>query len=433
MLTIDSSILTFILFGVVYGLIIARNVRGIRFPIWTTMSFGALAALGLQLISFEQAFAAINFEVISFLFGMFILVSGLESSGLIKYVTIKILTYAKTPTSILAFILLILGLLSAFLINDTMALVATPIVIGLAVQMKIRPLPFLIALAFGVTIGSMLTPIGNPQNLLISLDSGMEYPFLNFVLYLGAPTLVCLTATFFILSKFYKKQLDNAVILSNSESIITVENPLLSKISLIIAMIVIIGFFMIGFVKILGVETTVNFSHLALAGGLTLLAVSKQRKKILLEVNWKVIVFFISMFVFMAAMWNSGIIDVFTSVFPTPNPSDRESAIFGILGTSVGLSQIMSNVPFVAVYLPIMHNLGFSGADTWSWIALASASTLAGNLTIIGAASNIIIIESAEKNRVRAFSFWEFTKIGSIVTGVTIAILYAFLLFYSYI
>lgn len=433
MLSVDSSVPAFILFGLVYGLIITRNVRGIRLPIWAIMSIGALLSLVLQLVTFEQALKAINFEIIFFLFGMFVLVSGLESSGLLKYITIKILERARTPNRILAFILLILGLLSAFLINDTIALVATPIVIGLATQMRIRPVPLLITLAFGVTIGSMMTPIGNPQNLLVSLNSGMDNPFLNFMLYLGVPTFACLAVTYLILSKFYKKEFDNSMIPPSLTSENIIENPTLARISLIITLSVIAGFFLIGFIKTIGVDTDINFSYPALVGGLLLLVITKQRKKIFLQINWKIIAFFVSMFVFMAAMWNGKVIDVFASVFPTLTSSDELAAIFAIISTSAGLSQIMSNVPFVAVYLQIMQNLGVSSTDTLLWIALASASTLAGNLTILGAASNIIILEAAEKHKTEAFSFWEFFKIGSIVTVVTMTILGMFLLLYSYV
>jgi Na+/H+ antiporter NhaD/arsenite permease-like protein len=121
-----SSLVIFIL---VYGLIIFRNIRGKNITIWASMSIGAIAVLVLQIISIQDAFSAINFDVIFFLLGMFILVSGLESSGMLNYMVSKILSFAKTPNQILFFILFVMGIMSAFLINDTIAIVATPIVI----------------------------------------------------------------------------------------------------------------------------------------------------------------------------------------------------------------------------------------------------------------------------------------------------------------
>ena len=123
-----ASVMSVVIFVIVYGLIAVRNIRGIRLPMWSIMLAGALVVLLLQIIPLDKAYQSINFDVIFFLIGMFILVSGLEASGLLKYVTIKILEHAKTPNQVLWFILLVLGALSAFLINDTVALIATPIV-----------------------------------------------------------------------------------------------------------------------------------------------------------------------------------------------------------------------------------------------------------------------------------------------------------------
>jgi Na+/H+ antiporter NhaD/arsenite permease-like protein len=310
------------------------------------------------------------------------------------------------------------------------ALVATPIVIGIAKQMKVKPAPLLITLAFGITIGSVMTPIGNPQNLLISLSSGMDYPFLTFLQYLAAPTLACIGATYLVVRRVFKKELAHAVPsqLVATKDLIT--DYRLAKISLTITIIVMVGFFAVGFVSMFGIQTSLNFSHIALIGGLGLFAVSAKRKEILRGMNWKIIVFFMAMFVFMGGMWHGGTIEIFSSAFPHLNRHDPSSAL-NIVLTSVGLSQIMSNVPFVSIYLPILHSLGYAGKDTLAWMALAGASTLAGNLTILGAASNVIILESAEKRKEKAFSFIEFLKIGSIVTTLNIAILYTFLLVYS--
>lgn len=424
------SVASIVVFVVVYGLIAVRNIRGIIFPMWAIMLAGSLVVLLLQIIPLDKAYQSINFDVIFFLIGMFILVSGLEASGLLKYITIKILEHAKTPDLVLWFILLVLGVLSAFLINDTVALVATPIVLGIAKQMRVKSAPLLITLAFGITIGSVMTPIGNPQNLLISLSSGMEYPFLTFLQYLAAPTLACIGSTYLIVKRIYKKELAHAIPskLIATKDLITDHH--LAKTSSAITMIVIVGFFAVGFVKAFGIQTGLNFSHIALIGGLILFAASAKRKEILRGVNWKIIVFFMSMFVFMGGMWYGGTIELFSSAFPHLNRNDP-SSVLNIVLTSVGLSQLMSNVPFVSIYLPVLHNLGYASQDTLAWMALAGASTLAGNLTILGAASNVIILEAAEKRKEKAFSFIEFLKAGSIVTAANITILYAFLLAYS--
>lgn len=425
-----TTVVSLVIFVVVYGLIAVRNIRGINLPMWAMMLAGALAVLLLQIIAFDDAYKSINFDVIFFLIGMFLLVSGLEASGLLRYVTIKILEHAKTPDRTLWFILLVLGVLSAFLMNDTIALVATPIVLGIARQMQVRSAPLLITLAFGITIGSMMTPMGNPQNLLISLSSGIEYPFWTFLQYLAAPTFACIGATYIIVKQVYKKDLAHATAsqLVATKELIT--DFKLAKMSLAITVIVIVGFFTIGFAHAFGIQTGLNFSHIALIGGMALLATSAKRKQILYGMNWKIIVFFVSMFVFMGGLWHGGAIGVFSSLFPNADRLDP-SSVSNVVLTSVGLSQLMSNVPFVSLYLPVLHDVGYVGRDTLIWMALAGASTLAGNLTILGAASNVIILEAAEKRKETAFSFIEFLKVGSIVTAANIAILCAFLSAYS--
>jgi len=425
-----TIVVSLVIFVIVYGLIAVRNIRGIKLPMWSIMFAGALTVLLLQIIPLDEAYRSINFDVIFFLIGMFILVSGLEASGLLRYITIKILEHAKTPDRTLWFILLVLGVLSAFLMNDTIALVATPIVLGIAKQMQVRSAPLLLTLAFGITIGSMMTPMGNPQNLLISLSSGIDYPFWTFLQYLGAPTLVCIGATYVIVKRVYKKELAHATVsqLVATKELIT--DFKLARASSIITIIVMVGFFAIGFVDAFGIQTDLNFSHIALIGGLVLFATSAKRKEILCKMNWQIIVFFVSMFVFMGGLWYSGTIGVFSSAFPHVGGLDS-SSILNIVLTSVGLSQLMSNVPFVSIYQPVLHDLGYVNQDTQIWMALAGASTLAGNLTILGAASNVIILEAAEKRKEKAFSFIEFLKVGSIVTAANIAILCAFLFAYS--
>ena len=413
------------IFGIVYGLIIFRNIRGLNVPIWASMGIGAILVLILGISSPSNAFSAINFDVILFLLGMFVLVSGLESSGMLSHITNRILSYAKTPSQILFVVIFVMGILSAFLINDTIALVAAPIVIGLAKQMNMRPAPLLISLAFGITLGSMMTPMGNPQNLLVSLHSGMEFPLLTFLKYLILPTIASLICTYFIVKKYYKKEFAQATMPTITQSVI-VDNGLAKKSSILI-IITVIGFFAVGIANMAGLETHLNFAHVAIFGGIALLILGNKRKQVVSGINWQILVFFVAMFVFVQGLVDGGVIGLFQELLPFDVSPDSPTSTIGIIGTSIALSQLVSNVPFVAIYLPIMEDAGFIGSDTIAWITLAAASTISGNLTILGAASTIIILEIAEKKNGRGFSFLEFFKIGSIVTATNVAILVFFL------
>jgi len=389
------------------------------------MVIGAVAVSVFGITGPGDAFFAINFDVILFLAGMFVLVSGLESSGMLGYITNRILSYAKTPNQVLFVVIFVMGLLSAFLINDTIALVATPIVIGLSKQMNVRPAPLLISLAFGVTLGSMMTPMGNPQNLLVSLHSGMEFPLLTFLRYLILPTIATLACTYFVVKKYYEKEFMHATMPAISQGQIL--DKALAKKSSILIIITVIGFFAIGIIKMLGIQTELNFAHMAIFGGIALLIIGNKRRQIISGVNWQILVFFVAMFVFVQGLADGGAIESFQKLLPLDVSPESPTSTINIIGTSIAFSQLVSNVPFVAIYLPILQNYGFADSDTISWIALASASTIAGNLTILGAASTVIILQAAEKRNGSSFSFVEFFKVGSIVTATNVAILVFFL------
>jgi len=152
------------------------------------------------------------------------------------------------------------------------------------------------------------------------------------------------------------------------------------------------------------------------------------RKDILRRVDYSVLVFFAAMFVVTSALWSSGAISMIISHIPTPNPNNLFQSNVLISAVSILLSQILSNVPFVALYNFVMLNNGFGGDGHISqWMMLASASTIAGNLTILGAASNTIIIEVAQSKNLKPFTFVEFFKIGALITLVNVVIYFLFL------
>ncbi len=411
-----------VIFFVVYGLIIFRNLRRVNLPVWVIMFAGAVAVIFLNGISLKDAYSAVNLDVIFFLIGMFSVVSGLEASGLLRYFTIRILTFAGSPQRVLLFILVALGTMSAFLMNDTIAVVATPVIIGLAREMKIKPTPFLITLAFAVSIGSTMTPMGNPQNLLIALASGIEFPLFDFLKFLTIPTIINFFITYYLVRFYYRKDINNSSKPSNLSFENTITDMKLAKASGAVTLFTIAGFFAISISRLLGFQSDLNFGTIALLGSAILYAISPKRREIIRGINWNIIIFFISMFIVMQSVWNAGLIQLLASYLPPLTHTDSTFTILNILGASIGLSQVMSNVPFVAAYVNLMNSLGFNSLDTKAWIALAGGSTLAGNLTILGAASTIIILEVAEEKG-HSFSFYEYLKIGSIVTLANIAVL----------
>ena len=410
----------------------------------------------LQVISVESAFEAINLDIILFLFGMFSIVSALEKSGVLGVVAIKMVSRTKgNPNYLLLVFVVGLGILSAFLVNDTIAILGVPLAIYVMRSVKPIPIVLLFGLAFGISIGSVMTPIGNPQNLLITIQGGIQLPFITFLTILTIPTIINLLLTYVILKVYFRNELlqmryilmnlseKNKKSFDDSDSRIfrknnvhrAITNPTLAKISVIILLTVISSFIVIEILRFLGilVDRGFSISIITITGATILYTVSKERNELIKSIDYSVLIFFSAMFVFTAGLWTSGLISEILSYIPNPLPTNNVANNNAIIATvSISISQLLSNVPFVALYNFVMIDNGFSGDDVYEWMMLAAASTVAGNLTILGAASNIIIIEAAESRGLKSFGYIQFLKIGSIVTLVNVIIYYLFILLFSY-
>jgi Na+/H+ antiporter NhaD/arsenite permease-like protein len=315
-----------LVFVIVFFLIIERR-RFNNIPIWTSMLIGAALMVGFQVISVQDAYKSINLDVIVFLFGMFSIVSALDKSGVLRFVALKMLYKAKAKggiDSILFVIIVGLGVLSAFLVNDTIALLGVPLIVHISRNIQVKPTVLFLALAFGISVGSIMTPIGNPQNLLVAIKSGIPLPFLTFMKWLFIPTIANLFVTYIILKIYFKKELskfqnyrassaDNgsssssdimspeAIVeeaaSSSSKSIIT--NPNLARISVVILLVTIVGFIISEILQFIFHVAYFSISVVAVIGATALYAFSnKGRREILYSVDYSVLVFFVAMFVF---------------------------------------------------------------------------------------------------------------------------------------
>ncbi len=165
---------------------------------------GAVAVILTGQISLGDALGAINPDVMIFLAGMFIVGEALVESGYLSMISCRFFSYARTPDQVIIFILFGMGFLSALLMNDTLAIIGTPLVLGLAAKLRISPKLVLLSLAIAITTGSVMSPIGNPQNLLVAVNSGMQTPFITFGAFLLVPTLISLGMAFLVLRFFFK-------------------------------------------------------------------------------------------------------------------------------------------------------------------------------------------------------------------------------------
>ncbi len=408
--------ISIIILLIVFVLIAIRQVGNIKLQIWQIVLLGALGVLLSGQISPSAALKSINVDVMLFLLGVFIIGQALEDSGYLSHLSYRLFRRAKSVDSLVLFILLGMGMLSALLMNDTLAIIGTPVVLSLARKANTQPKILMLSLAFAVTIGSVMSPIGNPQNLLIAIHGNVTNPFVTFLRYLLLPTLLNLFLAYLLLRLFYKKQFHNKPLTHSQEAITDPKLAILSKTSLILLATLVL-------VKIVTVFANpgIDFklTYIALTAALPIIVFIPKRPSMLKRIDWYTLVFFASMFVLMQSVWDSG---VFEMAIEAARLNLASTGV--IFTTSVLLSQLLSNVPLVALYLPILVQLGVSPKGM---MALAAGSTIAGNLTILGAASNVIIIQNAEKRSGATLTFWEFARIGVPLTVVNVIVYWLFL------
>ncbi|KAF2959157.1 anion transporter [Thermotoga sp. 38H-to] len=400
---------------VVFALISVRKFGKVKIQMWQIMLLGALCVVLTGQISISSALKSINLEVMLFLFSMFIIGTALEESGYLHHLSYIIFRRTRNKTELIFSIVFVFGILSAFLMNDTTAIIGTPVVLHLARRNNIKPSILLITLAFSVTVGSVMSPLGNPQNFIIATAGVIKNPFLDFFRYLALPTVLNLLVVFFMVRIFYRKHFVNETINHIKDSIEDVELAKISKISIVLLFSLIILKIILAFLKS---SLNIELVHITLLSALPILIFSKKRNEIIKKIDWHTLIFFASMFVLMQSVWETGI---FQSIFERLNFDVL--SVSAILLVSVIMSQFISNVPMVTLYLPILLE---AGAGVKELVTLAAGSTVAGNLFILGAASNVIIIQSAEKRTGDTITFWEFTKIGLPLTVVNILIYWFF-------
>ncbi len=401
---------------IVFILIAFRQIGNIKLQIWQIMLGGAVAVLVTGQISLMEAFNSINFDVIIFLLGMFIVGEGLVKSGFLAYISYNFFKRASSVNTLVVLLVFGMGIVSVFLMNDTVAVIGTPVVLMIAERNKLSPKILLLALAFSITTGSVMSPIGNPQNLLIALNSSIGNSFVTFSKFLFIPTILNLIFVYLLLRVFYREEFHRNVLRHNPEPIIDTKLAALSRLSLSIILILIFIKVIIVFFKF---PINLKLTYISISAALPILLFSPKRIDIFKKVDWYTLIFFAAMFVLMQSVWDSGFfqgIIVHSKINITSN--------LMILSGSVLLSQLISNVPLVALYLPLLNHLNIS---VQGLMALAAGSTVAGNLFIFGAASNIIIIQNAERRNKISLTFFEFAKIGIPLTIINVVTYYLYL------
>jgi Na+/H+ antiporter NhaD/arsenite permease-like protein len=416
-------IIPIIVLAIVFILIAVRDIGKIRLQIWQVMLGGAIIVLLTGQITPIDAFHAIDFDVIFFLFGMFIIGQATEDSGYLTHLCHKLFGKVGSVDKLVLAILFTMGLGAAVLMNDTIAIIGTPIMLLLSKRNHISTKLLLLCLAFAITIGSVMSPIGNPQNLLVAMKGSIKSPFITFFEYLFIPTAINAFFAYLLLKLFYKKEFTIRKLQIDGEHIQHVRLAKVARISLILVTGLILLKVALTLAKI---DVGFKLTYIALIGCAPILIYrffwKKKRFHILRRIDWCTLLFFASMFVLMESVWKTGFFQGLIAGL-----SLDITSIGIILIIAVVVSQLISNVPMVALFLPL---LVAAEPGVKQLMALAAGSTIAGNLFLLGAASNIIIIQHAEKeNAGESITFIEFAKVGAPLTLINIAVYWAFLVY----
>ena len=190
---------------IVFFAIAFRQFFRIPLHIWQIMAMGAIVVIAFGEIGIKEAIFAINFEVIIFLLGMFMILRVLEETNLLISFLERFLVKYEGKRFLLAFVYT-MGIASAIFLNDTIAIIGTPATIYLAKRKGLSCKLLLMGLCFSITIGSVFSPIGNPQNLLIATEGLLVKPFLTFFYYLALPSMLCLALVGLFLYLFCHRQ-----------------------------------------------------------------------------------------------------------------------------------------------------------------------------------------------------------------------------------
>jgi Na+/H+ antiporter NhaD/arsenite permease-like protein len=401
---------TTVVFVFTYVLIAARRLRLLPIGRPGGALAGAVLMVAIGAITPQETYRAINHDTLLLIFGMMLLSVYLDKVGFFVRVGARMAASAKTPWRLLVLVSILAAVGSAFLLNDSICLFLTPVVVSMCTRGGLPLGPYLIALATSSNIGSAATLVGNPQNMIVGSVSHIG--FVSFAAREMIPATAGLLINIGLLAWFYRGRLPRTIKLEpDLDALHRVPSVLISieqdrRLPMVIA--VVIG-------VTIGFLAGLHLGYVALTGAVVLLLFERKDTRLVLErVDWSVLVFFASLFVVVAAFAQTGFVDeAWTRVAPVLDlGSARGIAVFSAL-MLVG-SNLVSNVPMVLLATP---HLSTQSADV-GWLLLSFVTTIAGNLTLVGSVANIIVAEGAREHY--ALGFREYSRFGVVSTLLVI-------------
>jgi len=420
---LNDLALASLIFSITYLLIISERIHKT-----TAALAGGLVMIAFRVLDQEEAFAAIDFNVIFLLVGMMIIANILGKTGAFQWLAIRSAKLAKgNPIQILLLMAIITAVASAFLDNVTTVVLMAPLAIFVASILEVNPVPFLLTIIMGSNIGGTATLIGDPPNIIIG--SGADLDFLDFLVHLG-PVIVLILAVFLVMVFFlFRRQLHTRPelqhrIMELDESEVLTDRSLLHK-SLLILALVAVGFLLHG-------PLDYEPATVALAGATALMLVGRQHpREALLEVEWSTIFFFVGLFMVVGGAEEVGLLEDIGERMADASGGHLWAATMLTLWPTGILSSIVNQIPYAAAMIPVVREMsaGLPVGDSASnplWWALALGAGLGANFTPVAAAANVYVIGVADRAGYKV-TFLHFLRYSLLVTLVSLVIATAYL------
>ncbi len=391
------------IFGITYVLISGRQMKILPLNRPAAALLGAVLMVSTGVMTPQRAYGAVNYDTLVLLLGMMLISAYLYLAHFFEWAADVILKYSHTPGRLLLYLTLTSGILSALLVNDTICLMLTPLVVAVIKRGKLPLLPFLIALATSANIGSVATLVGNPQNMIIGHFS--HIPFSEFARSLAPAAIIGLAINFGILRFGFRSVLRAAVIIRKPDVVLKLDRGLF-----VLVCIVFVSIFVCFFAGL-------NLAWTALAGAALVMVLGRRdTHEVLKLVDWHLLVFFAGLFVVVEGLSDTGLPDAIYRNLQPMFGAQAAAQTWNLTWFSIAGSNIFSNVPFVLVagkWIPHFAD------PVLMWKVLALATTFAGNLTIIGSVANMIVVESAREHL--EIGFWDYARVGIPITALTTA------------
>ncbi|MBT3241364.1 MAG: ArsB/NhaD family transporter [Chloroflexi bacterium] len=400
------------IFLLTYALIVSEKIH-------RTISalLGGLAMI-LFVVPQETAFHAIDWNVIFLLAGMMIIANVIKETGLFQWIAFQAVNLGKgDPFRVLVILSLITAVSSAFLDNVTIVVLIAPVTLFVASSLRVSPVPFLIAEILASNIGGMATLVGDPPNILIGSAANID--FLTFIANMG-PISVIILLVFILMSRFmFKKDLvihdDTATPISDLDASSLITDPKLLRKSLIIMTGVILGFLFHGALHL-------EPATIALIGAVFLMLWSKSDPHYALrDIEWTTLFFFFGLFITVEAIVEVGLIEIIADLALDLTGGDVSFTSILLIWFSAIASGIVDNIPYTATMIPIVKSLTQVMPAEPLWWSLALGACLGGNLTIVGAAANVIVVSLADKSG-HPISFKHFLRYGFLTTFMSLVL-----------